>query len=68
MDDQVKTAIESLGKTFEAFKKHQEIKQIRKNGSADPVTSDKLSKIEKSLDKLEDVNQMVTKQKLRKTK
>ena len=50
MDDQVKTAIESLGKTFEAFKEtHQEeIKQIKKNGSADPVTSDKLSKIEKT--------------------
>ena len=66
MDDQVKTAIESLGKTFEAFKEtHQEgVKANQKNGSADPITSDKLSKIEKSLDKLEDVNQMVTKQKL----
>ena len=33
MDDQVKTAIESLGKTFEAFKEtHQEeIKQIKRN-------------------------------------
>ena len=32
MDDQVKTAIESLGKTFEAFKEtHQEeLKQIKK--------------------------------------
>ena len=66
MDDQVKTAIESLGKTFEAFKEthQQELKEIKKNGSADPITSNKLSKIESDLDKLEDVNQAVTKQKM----
>ena len=65
-NNQVKTAIESLGKTFEAFKEtHQrELKEIKSQGSADPITSDKLSKIEKDLDKLEDVNQAVTKQKL----
>ena len=39
VDNQVKTAIESLGKTFEAFKEtHQEeLKEIKKNGSADPL-------------------------------
>ena len=65
-NNQVKTAIESLGKTFEAFKEtHQrELKEIKSQGSADPITSDKLSKIEKDLDKLEDINQAVTKQKM----
>ena len=66
VDNEVKSAIESLGKTFEAFKEthQQELAQIKKSGSADPITSEKLSKIEKDLDKLEDVNQAVTKQKL----
>ena len=66
VDNEVKSAIESLGKTFEAFKEthQQELKEIKSKGSADPLTSDKLSKIEKDLDKLEDVNQKVTKQKL----
>ena len=43
-NNQVKTAIESLGKTFEAFKEtHQrELKEIKSQGSADPITSDKL--------------------------
>ena len=66
VDNEVKSAIESLGKTFEAFKEthQQELAQIKKSGSADPITSEKLSKIEKDLDKLEDVNQAVTKQKM----
>ena len=66
VDNEVKSAIETLGKTFEAFKEthQQELAQIKKSGSADPITSEKLSKIEKDLDKLEDVNQAVTKQKL----
>ena len=66
VDNEVKSAIESLGKTFEAFKEthQQELKEIKSKGSADPLTSDKLSKIEKDLDKLEDVNQAMTKQKL----
>ena len=38
-NNQVKTAIESLGKTFEAFKEtHQrELKEIKSQGSADPI-------------------------------
>ena len=66
MDTQVKTAVEGLGKAFEEFKAtHQEeLKQIKAKGSADVVTSDKLKRIEKTLDTLEDVNQKVTKQKL----
>ena len=66
MDTQVKTAVEGLGKAFEEYKAtHQEeLKQIKAKGSADVVTSDKLKRIEKTLDTLEDVNQKVTKQKL----
>lgn len=67
MDNQeVKSAIESLGKTFEAFKETNDkrLKEVEKKGTADPVTDDKLSKIEKDLDKLEDVNQAVAKAKL----
>ena len=49
VDNEVKSAIETLGKTFEAFKEthQQELAQIKKSGSADPITSEKLSKIEK---------------------
>ena len=64
-NNQVKTAIESLGqKTFEAFKKRtkENLKKSNLMVLLILVTSDKLSKIEKDLDKLEDVNQAVTKQ------
>ena len=65
-NNEVKSAVEGLGKAFEEFKAtHQEeLKQIKDKGSADVITSNKLKKIEKSLDDLEDVNQKVTKQKL----
>ena len=65
-NNEVKSAVEGLGKAFEEFKAtHQEeLKQIKDKGSADVITSDKLKRIEKSLDDLEDVNQKVTKQKL----
>tara|TARA_R100000908_G_C3751170_1_gene145767 strand:+ start:1335 stop:2567 length:1233 start_codon:yes stop_codon:yes gene_type:complete len=65
-NNEVKSAVEGLGKAFDEFKKtHQEeLKQIKEKGSADVITSDKLKRIEKSLDDLEDVNQKVTKQKL----
>ena len=65
-NNEVKSAVEGLGKAFDEFKKtHQEeLKQIKDKGSADVITSDKLKRIEKSLDDLEDVNQKVTKQKL----
>ena len=66
VDNEIKSAVEQLGTAFEEFKKtHQEeIKQIKKTGSADTLTSQKLSRIEKTLDDLEDVNQQVTKAKL----
>ena len=62
--EQVKNAIESLGSTFEEFKKtnDERLAQIEKKGSADTVTSEKLARIEKDLDKIEEVNQAVVKQ------
>ena len=66
VEQEIKSAVEQLGTAFEEFKKtHQEeLKQIKSKGSADVVTSEKLARIEKSLDQLEEVNQKVTKAKL----
>jgi len=66
VENEIKSAVEQLGTAFEEFKKtHQEeLKQIKSKGSADVVTSEKLARIEKSLDQLEEVNQKVTKAKL----
>ena len=66
VENEIKSAVEQLGTAFEEFKKtHQEeLKQIKSKGSADVITSEKLARIEKSLDQLEDVNQKVTKAKL----
>jgi len=66
VEQEIKSAVEQLGTAFEEFKKtHQEeLKQIKSKGSADVLTSEKLARIEKSLDQLEDVNQKVTKAKL----
>ena len=62
-NDKIKSAIESLGVTFEEFKKTNDdrLAQIESKGSADPLTEEKLSKIEKDLDKIEEVNQAVVK-------
>ena len=59
---QVKEAVESMGKAFEEFKvtNDKKLSDLEKKGSTDPLVEDKLSKIEKSLDSLEDINQQVT--------
>ena len=66
VDSEVKTAVEGLGKAFEEFKAthQQELKEIKSNGQASVDTSEKLKRIEKDLDKYEEVNQKVTKAKL----
>ena len=66
VDNEIKSAVEQLGNAFAEFKKtHQEeLKQIKQKGSADVITTEKLSRIEQTLDQLEDVNQKVTKAKL----
>ena len=46
-NNEVKSAIETLGKTFESFKKtnDERLKQVEAKGTADPITEEKLSKI-----------------------
>jgi len=56
-NNEVKSAVETLGKTFEAFKETNDkrIKEIESKGSADPIVEDKLKKIEADLDKFSDM-------------
>jgi HK97 family phage major capsid protein len=56
-NNEVKTAVETLGKTFESFKEanDERLAQVEAKGSADPVTEAKLSKIEKDMDKFADM-------------
>ena len=54
---EVKQAVETLGKTFESFKEtnNKRLDEIESKGKADPITEEKLKKIEKDLDKFADV-------------
>jgi len=54
---EVKQAVETLGKTFESFKEtnNKSLNEIESKGKADPITENKLSKIEKDLDKFADM-------------
>lgn len=47
MDVEIKTAIENIGTSFEEFKKtnDERLKEIEKKGSVDPLTQDKLDKL-----------------------
>ena len=56
-NNEVKSAIDTLGKTFESFKKtnDERLKQVEAKGTADPITEEKLSKIEADLDKFADL-------------
>lgn len=56
---ELKKATETLLSGFEEFKKlnDQRLKEIEKKGAADPVTVEKLAKIEADIAKTEDVNQ-----------
>ena len=56
-NNEVKSAVETLGKTFESFKdaNDERLKQIESKGASDPVTEEKLSKIDKELDKFADI-------------
>tara|TARA_Y100001973_G_scaffold17831_3_gene26007 strand:+ start:281 stop:1504 length:1224 start_codon:yes stop_codon:yes gene_type:complete len=65
MSDQteVKEAVEQIGSAFEAFKQanDERLSDLEKKGASDVLTEEKLARIEKSLDALEDVNQKLTK-------
>jgi len=56
-NNEVKSAVETLGKTFESFKEanDERLSQVEAKGTADPVTEAKLSKIEKDMDKFADL-------------
>ena len=60
-NNEVKSAVETLGKTFESFKNtnDERLKQIEAKGSSDPITEEKLSKIESDLDKFADMEKAV---------
>tara|TARA_R100001369_G_scaffold65605_1_gene92791 strand:+ start:2984 stop:4219 length:1236 start_codon:yes stop_codon:yes gene_type:complete len=60
--DELKEAVEGIGKAFEAFKETNDLKlkEIESKGEADPLTLDKLARIEKSLDSYEDFNKKAT--------
>jgi len=57
-----KTAIEQVMGAFEEFKRTNdaELAEIKKKGSADPLVTEKLAKIEKDLVKFEEINQKLT--------
>lgn len=59
MEDQVKSAVDAMATAFEEFKSvnDQRLAEIESKGSADPVTEEKLAKIEADLDRFEGVNQ-----------
>jgi len=64
MEDQVKTAVDAMATAFEEFKKvnDERLAQIESKGSADPLVEEKLAKIEKDLDRYENINQKLTQQ------
>jgi HK97 family phage major capsid protein len=57
-----KTAVEQVMTAFEEFKATNDaaLAEIKKNGVADPVLTEKLAKVEASLVKFEDANQKAT--------
>lgn len=64
MEDHVKSAVDAMATAFEEFKtvNDQRLAEIEKKGSADPVTEEKLAKIEAELDRYENINQKLVQQ------
>lgn len=58
-EDQVKVAVDAMASAFEEFKSVNDARlaEIESKGSADPITEEKLAKIEGDLDRFEGVNQ-----------
>ena len=63
-EDQVKTAVDAMAGAFEEFKKVNDARlaEIEAKGSSDPVTEEKLAKIEADLDRYEAINQKLVQQ------
>ena len=64
MEDQVKVAVDAMAGAFEEFKKVNDARlaEIEAKGSSDPVTEEKLAKIEADLDRYEAINQKLVQQ------
>ncbi len=64
MTEEVKTAVDAMATAFEEFKSanDQRLAEIEAKGSADPLTEEKLAKIEGDLDRFENVNQKLVQQ------
>ena len=64
MEDQVKEAVDAMAGAFEEFKKVNDARlaEIEAKGSSDPVTEEKLAKIEADLDRYEAINQKLVQQ------
>ena len=65
MTEEVKNAVEDMAKAFEEFKatNDQRLEALEKKGSVDPLVTDKIKKIEETMDGQEDLNQEITLQK-----
>ena len=63
-EDHVKTAVDAMATAFEEFKtvNDQRLAEIESKGSSDPVTEEKLAKIEADLDRYENINQKLVQQ------
>jgi len=61
MSEDVKKVMSEFGQAFEEFKKANDEKlENLEKGLSDPLLDEKLTKIEKKLDSLEDINQAIT--------
>ncbi len=58
----VKTAVDSIGSAFDAFKaaNDERLVQLEKRGASDPLTDEKLARVEGTLAQFEDLNQRLT--------
>lgn len=64
MSDDIQKAVEGIAVAFEEFKATNDsrLTAIEAKGSADPLVEEKLNRIEKDLNRYEDVNQKITAQ------
>ena len=62
MSENITQAVGEMASAFEEFKKanDERLDRLEKGQGSDPLVEDKLSKIEKSLDSLENINQSLT--------
>ena len=62
MTEEVTNAVEDMVKTFKEFREtnDQRLEALEKKGSVDPLVTDKIKKIEETMDGQEDLNQEIT--------